>query len=422
MKKIKLSVFLDYIAPVYYLFMNIVTAIALVFIHRDKSIILFGSWYGERFAGNSRFLFQYLSLHKEEYDFKKVIWVTRNKQIFKELVDMGYEVYMMHSLKSFYYHLKAGSHALNVNTSTSHFSGVKRTGDLMGVLSLGAKHFYLNHGRGDAKGNSFSNYKSLPRMKKLLVDIYSFLTSIWFFRHLCLCPGGWDVCTFCASSQHNIILDKMRKPKTAIKYIRYIAAGYPSFCKCIAYTAHEQEVINKLEGKKVVLYVPTYRTNITSDFFNPLNSDDFRKYLSDRKLLWVEKLHPGAQDSMKAGYYDPDVSLSLDKNFDLNLFAQNIDLLITDYSSVYFSAIAYSKPIMFYTPDYESYCKYDKGITDSLIEIIKKEQASCIEELINKMSDILDNRPKLQSCYLYLQNDLDLSFDYKRICDNLFLK
>ena len=124
---------IDVCRPIYYLFMNIITALITIFIRRDKNTMLMGSWYGRRFGGNTRYLFQYLSENKEKYGLKKVIWVTREDTIYSELKKMGYNVYMMKSKESIYYHFKAGIHALNVNISTSTSTSKTVNGDIMDV-------------------------------------------------------------------------------------------------------------------------------------------------------------------------------------------------------------------------------------------------------------------------------------------------
>ena len=63
-----------------------------IFYHRDPSIVLFGAWFGERFADNSRNLYQYLFTNKEQYGLSHVVWVTRSADIMKEMLNMGYEV------------------------------------------------------------------------------------------------------------------------------------------------------------------------------------------------------------------------------------------------------------------------------------------------------------------------------------------
>lgn len=77
---------------------------------RDDSIVLIGAWFGNKFADNSRYLFQYLDKNKEELGLTHVVWVTRNKDTYSILKNMNYEVYMMDSKESIYFHKHAGWH------------------------------------------------------------------------------------------------------------------------------------------------------------------------------------------------------------------------------------------------------------------------------------------------------------------------
>ena len=91
---------------------NIGMAFTSLFWKKDKNAVLIGSWFGEKFADNSRFLFQYLSDNKKELGLSHVGWVTRSEQVFNELSDMGYEVYMMDSRESIQFHKKALYHII----------------------------------------------------------------------------------------------------------------------------------------------------------------------------------------------------------------------------------------------------------------------------------------------------------------------
>jgi hypothetical protein len=86
------------------LFWNVKQEVANILHPRDKAIVLMGAWFGNRFADNSRYLFQYLSENKEKLGLKHVVWVTRSEMLQKELEEMGYEAYMMDSDESLYYH------------------------------------------------------------------------------------------------------------------------------------------------------------------------------------------------------------------------------------------------------------------------------------------------------------------------------
>ena len=82
--------------------------IFLLFVKRDKKIIVCSGWCGERFADNSRYIFLYLCQQKERLALKRIIWLTRDEKIKRELRAAGFTVYMKGSLSSVYYHLRAG--------------------------------------------------------------------------------------------------------------------------------------------------------------------------------------------------------------------------------------------------------------------------------------------------------------------------
>lgn len=179
--------------PLYYFLMNLVTLFINIFIRRDKNIIIFGAWSGKRFAGNSRFLFQYLSLNKEKYCFTHVIWITKSKIVYNELKKLNYEVYMENSLKSICYHFKAGYFAM----SAGHR-------DFKSVLCMGSYRYYLSHNPASVKKSSFSKFDELNLKDKVIVYIYKLLNSFYFFRHFFIYPGGWDKKTQLVASNRDI--------------------------------------------------------------------------------------------------------------------------------------------------------------------------------------------------------------------------
>ena len=89
---------------------NIGMAIQSLFWKKDKSVVLIGAWFGEKFADNSRYLFQYLDAYKEENHITRVIWVTRSKQVCALLKKMGYEAYLIGTIESTKAHKLAGYH------------------------------------------------------------------------------------------------------------------------------------------------------------------------------------------------------------------------------------------------------------------------------------------------------------------------
>ena len=390
----------------YYFLMNILTALVNIFIRRDKSIMIMGAWYGRRFGGNSRYLFQYLSENKERYGLKRIIWLTREEEILQELREMGYEVYMMKSLKGFYYHFKAGIHAISVNMSSSSATSKRVEGDLMGELSLGATKFFLNHGTSSLKGNMLTEYENLSLIKKAIVRTYEMVHSIFFIRHFMLYPGGWDKMIFLSASSTSTKRECERHVKS--EKVRYVNVPLPELCGCVKCTKKENEILQLIKKwEKTILYVPTYRTTDKTGYTHPLNNPIFCDYLKRKNILWIDKLHPGAKEFMNAKNYGPDYSLKLPTSFDINIIMNKVDIVITDYSSVYQNAFYFYRKVIFYIPDIKNYIKEDKGLIKEYFDDITDIDAYNETELQERIEQCCDEKCMEK---------------YDTICEKMFIK
>ena len=408
-----------FLLPIQYFFADLLTLFINLFIWRNRHIVLVGAWFGRRFAGNSRFLFQYLSEHKDEYGLKRVIWVTRDPKIADELNKLGYEAYMMHSVKGIYYHFKAGIHIICTMPSTSIGSGKKLPGDIMGYFSMGARRINLTHSIGWTKeygGSGKSNkYGTFGR---IIADLFTNLKKVGFFNAFFLYPGDWGRCDVIFPDEKYIatIMDPGIKP---------VITGIPNLCPCLKYTSDEQTFLDRLkEYDTIILYTPTYRSTEKIWYKNPLNDQRFCEFLKNNKLLWLEKLHPDARDNMKAEKYDPECAISLDSDFDLNLFARDVDVMVTDYSTTYEKGVYYKKANLFYTPDYDEYLKYDNGLKQQFIDYISERKCDNVEELIDQLTRCLDPEG-YQSIVEKDSERRKTSFDddkmnYEAICNDLF--
>lgn len=337
------------------------TVLVNIFVHRDRNVILMGAWYGHRFSGNSRFLFQYLDREKERYGLKKVIWVTRDQGICKELSSLGYECYMMKSRKSFYYHFKAGIHMVSTNTASSNATNKKAQGDIMGQLSLGAVRVYLNHGITSIKGNKIRDLDKLHGRERFIVRMYRRAHRNEFLRKYVLCPGGWNRSVYLSPGAESSKRDVLRHLET--EQILFWEAGFPELCKCIKYLEHERNVLDVVKKhKKTIFYLPTYRTNDQTGYSHPLNNAEFCEYLRKNNYYWVDKLHPGAKENMNADSYEEDIALKLGSDFDTNVLLREVDVVITDYSGICYTAVYFDRPLIFYWPDHKSYLEKDKGV------------------------------------------------------------
>jgi len=144
--------------------------------------------------------------------------------------------------------------------------------------------------------------------------------------------------------------------------------GYPRNDELINTQPEDIDAIKEQLGipldKKVVMYAPTYRDNQFAEkgkytFELPFDLDDFRKSFGDDTVL-ILRMHYLISNALDISDYSdfvydysnyPNIS-------DLYLVS---DLLITDYSSVFFDYAYLKRPILFYPYDYHLYKEELRG-------------------------------------------------------------
>ncbi|MCM1081963.1 MAG: CDP-glycerol glycerophosphotransferase family protein [Clostridium sp.] len=114
------------------------------------------------------------------------------------------------------------------------------------------------------------------------------------------------------------------------------------------------------EGKRVVLWAPTFRENAgTATVVGGEYIDRLAK-LYQNELYVIKALHPMSEGGTReAGRmpYDQEEGGTREASTELLVCA---DVLITDYSSIFFEYLLLDRPIVFFAPDYEAY-ERDRG-------------------------------------------------------------
>lgn len=138
--------------------------------------------------------------------------------------------------------------------------------------------------------------------------------------------------------------------------------GYPRNDRLFQASSDEIQMIrDRLKipsDKKVILYAPTWRENqhVPGEGYRYRLQADFEKWktILGQEYVILFRAHYFISGQYDFGVYDGfviDVS-ALDDVNDLYLVS---DLLITDYSSVFFDYANLNRPILFYMYDYEAY-------------------------------------------------------------------
>lgn len=145
----------------------------------------------------------------------------------------------------------------------------------------------------------------------------------------------------------------------------FLEYGYPRNDRLYQYTKEECVQIRKRlgipEDKKVILYAPTWRENqhVPGEGYTYQLQVDFSKWRQElgSEYIVLFRAHYFISNVFEFEKYKGfvyDVSCEDDIN-DLYLIA---DVLVTDYSSVFFDYANLRKPIIFYMYDYDAY-KYE---------------------------------------------------------------
>ena len=114
--------------------------------------------------------------------------------------------------------------------------------------------------------------------------------------------------------------------------------------------------------KKIVVYMPTHRESATSigqatTPLLPLNLDDLDTFCVKNSIIFILKLHPFVMQFQK-DFDSPKGFTNVyfhSTQGDIYPTLKYTDLLVTDYSSIYFDFLLLDRPIVYYNYDFEEY-------------------------------------------------------------------
>jgi len=144
-----------------------------------------------------------------------------------------------------------------------------------------------------------------------------------------------------------------------------------------------------LQGKRVILFAPTFRGESKRTAYYPANFIDLDRIGAalGEDDIFVLKLHPFVKDHLHIPHAYRDKILDLGDYPEFNHLLLVSDVLITDYSSAIFDYSLLKRPVIFYAPDLDEYTR-DRGFyydfseyaygplardLDSLIPLIRTE-------------------------------------------------
>lgn len=337
---------------------------------RDKKLWIFGAWFGEKYADNSKYLFEYVNRNHPEI---RAIWVTGNWETLQLVKDRGYEAYHKESFNAYRYGLKAGVGILN--------TGIE---DIIPYTTGGMTLVQLWHGTPlkkivfDADVDEDESFTRLSpfKVKKIFSPENMFIASS---------PGVRDT-----------LKTAFKVPEESIK-----VTGYPRNDFKKTTDVPIEKLLEKLkeEDTKVGIYMPTHRQqglSSSTDFLAD-NLEKVNLALKELNSFLLVKVHfyGLGRESIEREDFDRIYFLE-DKDIEQDIYTilPQTDYLVTDYSSVYFDYLTLDKPVVFLPFDFEDYLKNDRELYYDYHEVTPGPKALNWDETMEHIAEAIDNPDK----------------------------
>lgn len=334
--------------------------------------------YKNKFADNSKYLF----LHWQLNGFMRAIWISADNQMLEQLNAKGYEAYHRWSLKGIYHSLTAkfyfySSYVGDINRYT-HGGAIKT--NLWHGSPLKKIEFDID------QGPLHEVYHSQhPRQK--------WLKSVKYYQEyvkpdVMLCPSEQVQSLFTSAF-------KLTKSETLL-----CSNPRSDFYACYP---HRQTDLSKLFNgsyQKVILYAPTWRdsglTNTqtgVSPYDAGFNWQALSAQLQRNNQLLLIRFHPNEAHLAK-GLQSIANIIDISERDDVYDVLKQIDLLITDSSSLFIDVLPNNTPFRFYCFDNEQTAT--QGVNSQRSHYDYAQSLPLISESDNRWR--LTNFEQLQVC------------------------
>lgn len=333
----------------------------------DEKLVIFISFHGRGYSDNPRAIYEQMKKDERFKDYR-FIWFVKDHKT-KKLEIPGAEIVEYFSFPYFYYMSKAKYWVINCKMPL--------------YICKKPQQIYLQTWHGTP-------------LKRLAHDIIApddatFYRSGVSFDKMCE-SYDVDVARYNYMISPNKFCTEVFQTSFQINRERLIETGYPR--NDFITNATKDEIIalkNKFHlplDKKVVLYAPTWRDNsyVAAGYTFDLKAD-FKKWkdILGEDYIVVFKPHYLIINKYKNDHTLDGFLYSIPADAEINELYVLSDILITDYSSVFFDYAVLNRPIYFYMYDIEEYKGELRGF---YLDIYKELPGKIYEDETNMLKDV----------------------------------
>lgn len=301
---------------------------------RDPKTWVFGAWFGNSYSDNAKNMYEYVLDNHPEIN---AVWITGNKTVFELLKSKNRPVVLKGTKEARLVCLNAGYVFITI-----------RYDDVESLYVNGAKQVWLWHGmpikyigrsRTYSDGIRMKIHKSFPQCKN--TPDYFISTS-----------HRWDA-----------ILNEAFPVKEEI-----LITGLPRNDSFFINdtTSFVKEIDMKYNKPLKILYMPTFRDNLQENGkpFDPFSvfgfsMERFVSLLNEVNAVFLYKGHYYDIQNQHLGKSGDGRFVLVDESMydDMYSFIKDVDILMTDYSSIYFDFLLLKRPVILAPFDKEEYYK-----------------------------------------------------------------
>lgn len=354
---------------------NAMLMVFSIVIPKSKKYVIIGGWQGKRFADNSRGMFEYLDIHKKELGIKKVFWYTRNKSIYEALEKQGKDVLYGYRLRSIYWHLRSKVHMIDQNTR-----------DILGILSVRCIRINLWHG--------------IP-LKKIGNYMSGSCTTKWYSKYTS--SGCWPEQYILATSEYT---GHMLAYAMGVKEEKCLIASYPRNARLYQCRMEKK----REEENFIIFYLPTFRDKNEKNPLLQMDLSVFNEKLIDKNMLLYIKPHFASMSSWDTAKVYTNIII-LEAVDDVYDWLYKTDLLVTDYSSVFFDFMITRRAILFYPYDIAYYEDSERGFAMPYEENTPGDKVYSLEEFEKKVFYIKEHYTEYIEKYEKQYNKINLKMN-----------
>jgi CDP-glycerol glycerophosphotransferase (TagB/SpsB family) len=313
--------------------------LATCLVPKNTNLWLFGAWFGERYADNSKYLFEYVN---RDHPDVRAVWLTKDAAT-RDLVSRhGYEAHLIGSLQGLFLRALSGvwivttTHMVDLNTYyTWPFGRV-----MIVQLWHGTPLKKIGY---DLEKNRMHPAAALPRFQVLPFNAQTGKTDLYI-------AASEEVRTKIATA-FKVARDQVR------------VTGYPRTDAFFKADGHEAPVMDALLSLKndhlLGIYLPTHRLEGRESLVSLMSGlSAINAALAELRVVLLVKphFHHTADEGM-LGFNLTNVRFITDEDINQDPYPvlPDTDFLITDYSSVYFDYLLLDRPVIFAPLDVERY-------------------------------------------------------------------